>query len=141
MGPREKTLQQVRLVHLAFVVTWFLFIFVLQFELKPAVRPIEPIVLGAIVLAAVSSVNVGWTMRRKLLARAAEALQQELQDGADLARWRAANILSFAFAESVMLFGFVLKMMGASWGIAGWFFAGGLILLLLWTPRLESANV
>jgi hypothetical protein len=69
-----------------------------------------------------------------------EVLQREPEDSAALARWRFANILSCAFAESVTLLGFALKVLGASWGIAGWFFAGGLILLLLWTPRLESAN-
>jgi hypothetical protein len=38
------------------------------------------------------------------------------------------------------LFGFSLKVLGASLGIAAWFFAGGLILPMLWTPRLEAVN-
>jgi hypothetical protein len=140
MGAREKLLQQVRLMHVAFVITWFLLVFILQVQLKPAARPIEPAIVGAIALVAVSSVSIGWTMRRKQLAMAVEVLRREPEDGAALVRWRFANILSFAFAESVTLFGFVLKVMGASWGIAGCFFAGGLILLLLWWPQLEASN-
>src|SRR5271165_7014017 len=141
MGVREKSVQQVRVIHVAFVVTWFLFIFILQYEVKPAERPIEPITVAALALAAVSSVSVGWTMRGKHLAMAAEVLQREPEDAAAIARWRFANILSCAFAESVTLFGFMLKMMGARWTIAGWFFAGGMILLLLWWPRLEASNL
>ena len=140
MGAREKSLQQMRVLHLAFVITWFLFIFILQVQLKPSVSPIEPITVGALALAAVSSVSIGWTMRGKQLEMATEVLRREPEDRSALARWRFANILSCAFAESVTLFGFALKVLGASWGIAGWFFAGGLILLLLWAPRLEATN-
>ncbi len=140
MGFREKTLLQVRMVHGAFVIAWFMFVFVLQVVLKPAVKAVEPVMLGALALAAFSSVSVRWMMRGKMLGLSAEALRRDPEDRAGLARWRAANILSFAFAETVMLFGFVLKVMGASWAVAGWFFAGGLILLVLWTPRLDFAN-
>jgi hypothetical protein len=121
MGAREKSLQQVRLIHVAFVITWFLFVFILQIELKPPARPIEPFVVGGFALAAISGVSIGWTMRWKLLASSAEALVHAPEDGTALARWRTANILSFAFAESVTLFGFALKMLGASWATAGGF--------------------
>ena len=80
-------------------------------------------------------------MRGKQLEMAAEVLRREPEDRSALARWRFANILSCAFAESVTLLGFALKVLEASWGIAGWFFAGGLILLLLWAPRLEASNL
>jgi len=42
-----------------------------------------------------------------------------------------------------MLFGVVLKFLGVRWTVAGLFFAFGLVLLVLWMPRLElypSAN-
>ena len=140
MGAREKSLQQIRVMHIAFVITWFLFVFILQAELKPPSKFIEPVTVGAFALAALSSVNIGWTMRGKLLASSLEALQREPEDRIALARWRSANVLSFAFAESVTLFCLALKVLGASWTTAGGFFAGGLILLLLWTPRLDSSN-
>jgi len=140
MGAREKTLLEVRVIHVAFVITWFLFVFVLQVVLKPAVKAVEPVMVGALALAAFSSVSVGWTMRGKMLGLSAEALRRDPDDGAGLGQWRAANVLSFAFAETPTLFGLLLKVLGADWAVAGWLFAGGLILLVLWTPRLESVN-
>ncbi len=140
MGAREKTLLQVRVIHVAFVITWFMFVIVLQVVLKPSVKAVEPVKLGALALAAFSSVSVGWTIRGKMLALSAEALRRDPEDRAGLGQWRAANVLSFAFAETVMLLGLVLRVMGADWTIAGWFFAAGLILLVLWTPRQESVN-
>jgi hypothetical protein len=47
----------------------------------------------------------------------------------------AGNLVSFAFAESVMLFGVVLKFLGERWSVASLFFGVGLLLLLLWSPR------
>jgi hypothetical protein len=43
--------------------------------------------------------------------------------------------VSFAFAESVMLFGVVLKFLGERWSIVSIFFGVGLLLLLLWAPQ------
>jgi len=137
MEPRQKSLREMRILHVAFVFAWFLFVFVLQVFLRPEVKPVGPMILGVIALAAVSSISVSWTLRNKNLAGAFAVLEQQPDHRGALARWRMANILSFTGAETAMLFGFVLRVQGASWAIAGWFFAGGLFLLLLWTPRLE----
>ncbi len=39
--------------------------------------------------------------------------------------------------NAVPLFGLLLKFLGASWNVAGPFFAVGILLMLVWTPRLE----
>jgi hypothetical protein len=33
--------------------------------------------------------------------------------------------------------GFLVKMLGADWRTAGPFFAAGILLMVLWTPRLD----
>jgi hypothetical protein len=59
------------------------------------------------------------------------------QDATSLKQWRSGQIVSFAFAESVVLYGFLLKFLGAGWNIAGMFFVVGILVLLAWTPKLE----
>ena len=48
-----------------------------------------------------------------------------------------AKVILSAHAETIALFGFALKWLGASWLIAGPFFALAFLLLLAWTPRLD----
>ena len=58
-------------------------------------------------------------------------------DPAALNQWRLGMIGSFVFAETIALLGFVLRFLGAQWKIAGSFFAFAILLMLLWTPRLD----
>jgi len=43
-----------------------------------------------------------------------EVLRSEPENGVALAQWHVGNIFSFAQAETVTLFGVVLKFLGAS---------------------------
>src|SRR5258708_32312756 len=104
MGFREKRLLQVRMVHGAFVIAWFMFVFVLQVVLKPAVKAVEPVMLGALAVAAFSSVSVRGMMRGKMLGLSAEALGRDAEDAAGVGRGAAANILSVAVTEEVSRF-------------------------------------
>jgi hypothetical protein len=128
------TLLILRLVHLAFVLAWFQFLFLLHF-LHPPEHPVPvayPIVLAAV---AISSISVCERLRKQLVHEPAVTLETQPENQAVWNRWRAGNILSFAFAESTMLFGVLLKFLGESWKVVGMFFAVGLVLLLVWTPR------
>lgn len=135
MDSREKALSAVRMLHVAFLTTIFLFILMTRFA-APSEQPVAQEIVLAVAVAAVADIGVGFTMRKRFMERASEAIAREGQQRA-LAAWRVANIYSFAHAETVMLFGFVLKFLGASWKIAGPFFFVGFALLLLWTPRMD----
>ncbi len=127
-------LLQLRAIHICFISTWFLYlglIFYLRWPEKP-VPIVFPLALGAF---AILSISVALKLRRQLLFASAAALASQPENVELLKRWRAGNIMSFAFAESIMLFGVLLKLLGAAWNVVGIFFVGGLILILLWTPR------
>lgn len=125
---------QLRLIHAAFLVTWFLFVFVLKVA-NPTERLLPPMVLAAFAVVAVSIVLVGLKLRQQFLHIPASALATEPEDTRLLQRWRVGNLMSLCFAENPTLLGVVLKFLGASWNVVAVFFALGLILLILWTPR------
>ena len=130
----NSTFSQLRLIHRAFVLAWFTYLgllIYLHWPEKP-VPIIFPTVMG---ILAISSIQVGLTMRQKLLFAPAAALISDPENVVLLRRWRAGNIVSFAFAESIMLFGVVLKFLGERWSIVSIFFGTGLLLLFLWSPR------
>ena len=76
-------------------------------------------------------------LRSRLLAPCLEILRSNPDDAQALGRWRTGNIVSFVIAEAVALLGFALKFLGASWFVAAPFFATGIFLLLIWTPRID----
>jgi hypothetical protein len=132
----QQTLQQVRILHVAFVITWFLFILVLKF-VQPTfgitnAPEFFPLALGFV---GVSEVGLALFFRARLIATSEAVLRSDSGNKAALAKWRTGNLLSFCFAETISLFGLMLKLLGFGWNVVGVFFAAGLILLLLWAPR------
>ena len=132
---REKTVLEVRLLHTAFLITVFLFIACIQLVASPE-RPVSQEIVLAIAAVAFADITLGFTMRKKFMNKATKEFESNGENRA-LQVWRFANIYSFAHAETIVLLGFALKFLGASWKIAGPFFFVGFALLLLWTPRLE----
>lgn len=74
-------------------------------------------------------------LRTRIISPAEQALRSQPDDALALARWRAGNIVSFALAEAVALYGLALRMMGATLLQALPFYAGAAALLLIFTPR------
>jgi len=129
---------QLRLIHGSFILSWFLFILVTVYIIHPVDKLTGMTVPLALGVAALSSISVAQALRQKLVVAPAEELARQPDNAALLQRWRSGNIVQFAFAESVTLFGLVLRLLGASWPIAAPFFAVGLLMLLLSAPRDPS---
>lgn len=136
----NNALQQVRILHALFVTTWFLFILVAKFFLTPIEsgnpRSFFPAVIGAVVI---SEIGVALFLRARLIGSSEAVLRTQPEDQAALAKWRTGNLLSFCFAETITLFGLVLRVLGFEWRVAGIFFGVGLLVLLWWMPRKIDA--
>src|SRR6476661_8363993 len=79
----------------------------------------------------------GFFVRRRLILRSEEALSTELNPKA-LRQWEGGQLVGLTMAEGVVICGVVVRVFfgGALWQ-ASLFYAVGLFLLLLWTPRLS----
>jgi hypothetical protein len=73
-----------------------------------------------------------------MVTESAAKLSTNSEDTASLKRWRSGVLLSYTCAESVVLYGFALKLLGARWNVAGLFLVVGILLLVAWTPKLEG---
>ena len=114
----------------------FLYIYVL-YVIRPVSQGVQPTFVFALVLLALSDLGFALFFRARKVDASVEVLRAHPHDAAALNQWRIGMILSFCFAETIALFGFVLKILGAGWKIAGAFLAFAILLMLLWTPRLE----
>jgi len=129
---------QLRIIQGSFVLSWFLFILLTVYIIHPVDKLTGMTVPLALGVATLSGISVAQTLRQKLVTAPANELAGQPDNAALLQRWRSGNILQFAFAESITLFGLVSRLLGASWAVAAPFFAVGLLLLLLSAPRDPS---
>jgi hypothetical protein len=140
MNPTKTMLQRVRVLHATFVVTQFLFVFVVKIA-----QPVAQAVHSAIVIAlgVVALTNCGFALffRDWKVKTSEEKLRTQPDDPGVLREWFSGNVISFAFAESCGLFGVVLKLLGADWKVAGPFFGLAVVVMLLLTPRLDVPQV
>lgn len=137
MTPGQKIVREVRVLHAVFVATWLLFIVCLRILNLPP-RTFDSRLAYIFAIVSVTDIGIGTVLRSRRLSPALETLRVRPDDSNALAQWRTGNILGFVYAQTVTLFGFLLRFLGAPWNIAGIFFAVGLLLLLVWTPSLET---
>lgn len=130
----KKAFREIQLVHFVFVATWFMFLLIFRF-ISPTQSSLPPYFPGVLGLVCAADVTIGFVRRRYYFSAATELLRVEPESRAGLAKWRVANIVSFVFAETVTLVGFVVRFLGWGWNIAGIFYDVGLFLLILWSPR------
>jgi hypothetical protein len=81
-------------------------------------------------------ISGGFTVRRRISRRLAKLPEQERSDEKIIRMERTGQLFRLGVAQSVASWGMVVRMVlhGALWQ-ASIFYAVGLFLLLLWTPR------
>ena len=73
--------------------------------------------------------------RQRVLRPAEDALRVQAEDAVALRRWRMANLVTLVCAEAVVLYGMVLRFLGGTLLQAAPFYAAGVLLMLVFTPR------
>ena len=124
-------------IYFGHIVAWFCFLFVVS-KINPPQRDVSVLVLGVLVVAAVTTMVIGFVTRNKLVKLSAEALASDSPKARGF--WKSANLIAFSCATSVAVYGVVLKMLGSSWRMAGIFFGLSFGLLLFWRPRQLAAS-
>ncbi|SRR5579871_16453 len=85
------------------------------------------------------SVSGAFRLRSRLLRRSNEKLMNNVADAKAAKQWETGHVVALAMAEGVAFWGLVIRMAfhGTLWQ-ASIFYVMGLLLLLLWMPRVPS---
>lgn len=129
------SLRSAQIVWFAFIVWAALIILIAHFlHPRPAQVPAASLKWVLAVIAAADLVILG-SVRRTFLERSREKSQRGEASQAQAA-WSLAQMLGFAGCLSVVLFGFVLSVMGAApnW-FSAIFYIVGIARLIMWSPR------
>jgi hypothetical protein len=133
---RGLTLQTARLMWVAFLCSQGVFIAIAHTILKQRTHAgPSPAFIYAIVGLAVVELIYFFSFRGKLLARS-RAKAEHGEASAAQATWTLAQVFGFAAAESIVLFGLLLRDLGVqpAW-ISAAFFAVGVLNLLAYYPQ------
>jgi hypothetical protein len=134
----KSPLRKMRVIHIAYIVAIPLFGWVAE---SISGRGLNHWTLWHWVMTglALYAAWVGFFFRRKLMRRSEEALAKDGSDPKALRQWQAAQVIGFASAEAIVIWGVVVRIiLGGTLWQAFLFYAAGLLLLLLWTPRMPT---
>ncbi len=136
MSPIESVVRQMRMLHWGLLVSLVLYVVVGE-KLGPAEARGPEHLARAFIPLLILTAGVAAVIRQRMVRPAEEALQLRPDDLAALGRWRSGSLISYVLCEAVALYGFVLRMLGQTLWQAGPFYAVAILLMLVWTPRLQ----
>ena len=131
----DAQLRILRVIHAAMVAGTILYVVIAQTVIRVEGKTVSPIIYFAVAVLAAVMVGLIFVARQAWLSSAVEALQMRPDDAAASMRWRTAYIVIFALCEATVLYGFVLRVLGATLAQVVPFYAAGILLLLLFSPR------
>ncbi|MGH9688585.1 MAG: hypothetical protein ACRD5K_15995, partial [Candidatus Acidiferrales bacterium] len=105
-------LRELRIIYTALLVAIVLYAWIPGSMLHLAVQPIDRTLYVGFAVAAVLSAVMAVVMRHRRLQPALETLKTNPADAAALMRWRFGILVSYSLVLSVVLYGFVLRMIG-----------------------------
>ncbi len=135
MGPALRT---VRIIQVAILVS--IGICVTAGEVVGASGKTDIRALYAIPFAAISLVGAILVVRKTMVLQSEEELQRRPGDLALAARWKTGYIVTYVLCEALALFGLLLRIMGSTLSQVWPYYAGSLVLVLLFWPRLPQGG-
>jgi mannose/fructose/N-acetylgalactosamine-specific phosphotransferase system component IIC len=134
----KEALRIVRLAQIAILVGVVVFVFAGEFA---GVRlTVDAKVLYAIPFASISLIGAILVVRKTLVLQSETELRAKPGDAVALARWKSGYIVTYVLCEALALFGLLLRIMGSSRSQVWPYYAGGIVLILLFWPRLPSSK-
>jgi hypothetical protein len=131
----ETTLRYLRLIHGFLLFSMCIYMGLGQIFVPHEQREIKPAFMIVMVVVSLATACIVLFIRAQRILPAMETLRARPDDAASAARWRIASVFGYALTESVMLYGFALRVMGASLALAVPFYIGAVLLMVLLWPR------
>lgn len=138
MGPAVRLVRQVQIAMLASIV---LYAVAGEMLARTLAHDTENTLFHALSLVSISLVGASIVVRRTLVLPSEALLKEKSDDSITVARWRTGYLVLYTMCEALGLFGLILRMAGFTLGNVWGFYLGGILLLLLYSPRAPGAEV
>jgi len=133
----QTALKYMRVLHIVFLFTIAFYVWI-PFQVAPKRHLESPLVIVvALALWSLAIVGLILFFYARRVAPAEERLRSHPDDKSAAEIWKGGLTLCIVCCESIVVFGFALRMLGVAWKISAPFYAVGALLLLACRPKLE----
>jgi hypothetical protein len=132
MGP---TARLVRLLQIAMLASVALLAVV--GELMGSSKATSSTLFYALSLLSISTLGVAFVVRRTLVSPCEVLLRKNPNDSPALTRWKAGYLILYALCEALALCGLILRINGFALSQVWGFYAGGFLLMVLFSPPVS----
>jgi hypothetical protein len=131
----DGTLRSLRIIHCIMMASMFFYIYFVEFMSAHESRDLNHSFVFGIAFANLVIIGIAFFFRTKKIGPAMASLQLNPNDVTALQQWRTGALVTAVMMEATVLFGFVLRVMGASLKTSLPFYVVGIGLMLLWWPQ------
>jgi hypothetical protein len=131
----DGTFRALRKVHLIMLLSVFPYVWLAERAVRHIHHSPDRGFALAIELLAATAIVAAIVLRTTLIQPALDVLRTKADDKVSLARWRSCSILSYIMAEVVVVFGFEMRILGATITQSAAFYISGIVLMLFLRPR------
>jgi len=130
----ESTVKQMRMIWIFFLVAAFAYVGVAEF-LPHSLPPIKPEIYWIILGMAIMELAAIVILRNTYFGKAEEVLRTNPNDAAATFRWRQGQLATMAVASAIILFGLVIRFIGATTIQAVPLYALGFAAMVIFQPQ------
>lgn len=131
----DATLRSIRVFHCALLISMILFASIAEIQAPNEPQILDKVFPLALGMCSLAIIGLALFFRTKKLQPAVETLQSKPDDAMALRQWRTGSILTATLLEAVVLYGFVLRYLGAPLKVSLPFYVVGIALMVLWWPQ------
>jgi hypothetical protein len=131
-------LRTVRLIQVAMLVS--IGIYAVVGEVVGARLTTDANTLYAISFASISLVGAILVVRKTMVLQSEAELREKPGDPVIVTRWKNGYVVTYVLCEALGLFGLVLRIMGFTLTQVWPYYAGSIVLLLLFWPRVPQTE-
>lgn len=128
-----------QILRLAMLLSILIYGFMIKQFPSPHAKP-NPIIYVVVVLLSASVVRSLFFFRKKLVKPSEEVLVTNAMDSGAIRRWQTGQLITYAFAEAVAIYGMLLHFLGFTHIQVVPFLVVGFLLILFFPPRLPAAT-
>ncbi len=133
----ESAVKQMRLMWVFFLVAAFAYVGLAEF-MPHSVPPVKPEVYQILLALGLMELVAIVIVRKLYVGRAEDVLRTDPNSSAAVFRWRQGQLASLAVASSIVLYGLVLRFIGASRMQATPLYVVGIAAMVVFQPKAVS---
>lgn len=137
----EKSYRTIRIIHAGLLAAAVIYVVLAEQLGGKSSSTVDPLVVWVLTVMCLLNAATALVFRKKMVLDTATALSSDPENAALLNRWRTGSLIAAAMGESIVLFGLVLRFVGAQRSQAAVLYLLGIAVLIVATPKKPATEI